>query len=172
MLERPAKTSDFDCEMLEEWLSDISALTGAGDGKLPGGLASRDILYAWDVMHSIVRSEVERRLRNESAGSIRVALIRIPILINEELETLEASYLPHVRVLQRRLNFLLGRIGLGIGAMEEIYKESPSQEFIRLAQEAFGIGVTARVSRHAVKDEHRRQRARIKRLSRSPSGSD
>ena len=172
MLERPAKTSDFDCEMLEEWLSDISALTPAGDGKLPGGLASRDILYAWEAMHPIVRSNAGRRLRNESAGSIRVALIRIPILINEELETLEASHLPHVRVLQRRLNFLLGRIGLGIGAMEEIYKESPSQEFIRLAQEAFGIGVTARVSRHAVKDEHRRQRARIKRLSRSPSGSD
>jgi hypothetical protein len=159
-LERPGPTSDFDREMLEEWLSDISALTGAKDGGLPGGITSRDILYAWDVMPSLVRSEVERRLRSESAGSIRAALIRIPILINEELKALEASHLPPIRVLQRRLNFLLGQSGLGIGTMKKTDKESPSQEFIRLAQEAFGIGAIARVSRHAVKDEHRRQRAR------------
>ena len=168
MLERPAKTSDFDCEMLEEWMSDISAQTPAGDSDLPGGLASRDILYAWDVMHSIVRSEVERRLRNDSAGSIRVALIRIPVLIYAELRALRATNLPHVRLLQRRLNFLLGRSGLGIGAMEETYKESPSQEFVRLAQEAFGIEATARISRHAVKNENRRQWARKQGQSRSP----
>ena len=116
MLERPAKTSDFDCEMLEEWLSDISALTRAGDGKLPGGLASRDILYAWEAMRSIVRSNVERRLRSESAGSIRAALIRIPILINAELEDLKATKLPHARVLQRRLDALLRQYGLALVA--------------------------------------------------------
>jgi hypothetical protein len=75
MLERSVKTSDFDCEMLEGWLSDISALTGAGDGALPGGLlTSRDILYAWEAMLPIVRSNVERWLRNEPTGSIRAAL--------------------------------------------------------------------------------------------------
>jgi hypothetical protein len=182
MLERPAKTSDFDSEMLEEWLSDIAALTGAKDGGLTGGLTSRDILYAWDTMLPIVRSNVERRLRNEPTGSIRAALNRIPVLIYEELGAgasratnlphvrvaSMATNLPHVRVLQRRLNFLLGRSGLGIGAMEQTYEESPSQEFIRLAQEAFGIGAAARVSRHAVKDENRRQWARKQGPSRSP----
>ena len=33
--------------------------------KLPGGRTSRDVLLAWDTMHPIVRSEVERRLRSE-----------------------------------------------------------------------------------------------------------
>jgi hypothetical protein len=147
-LERPGPTSDFDREMLEEWLSDISALTSAEDGRLPGGLTSREILYAWDVMHSIVRSEVERRLRRESAGSIRAALIRIPILINAELKVLKGTKLPHVRVLQRRLDALLRRYGLGFGALaSEHGKESVSQEFARLAQEAFGVKPVSGVSR-------------------------
>ena len=64
-------------------------------------------------MHPIVRSEVERRLRSKSAGSIRAALIRIPILINAELRVLKDTKLPHVRVLQRRLVALLRQYGLG-----------------------------------------------------------
>ena len=164
MLERPAKTSDFDCEMLEEWLSDISALTRAGDGKLPGGLASRDILYAWEAMRSIVRSNVERRLRSKSAGSIRAALIRIPILINDELEDLKATKLPHARVLQRRLDALLRQYGLGFGAYARKHqKESLSQQFARLAQKAFGVKPVS-ISRHHIQDEHRREKNRAQQM--------
>ena len=214
MLERPAKRSDFDCEMLEEWLLDIVELTGtefeklpeaynfietsevcclhhwqADDRrigeepdhgaiigairtkcttprcklllwvKLPGGRTSRDVLLAWDTMHPIVRSEVERRLRSESAGSIRAALIRIPILINAELEDLKATKLPHVRVLQRRLVALLRQYGLGFGALApEHGKESLSQQFARLAQEAIGVQEPVSISRHHIHDEHRREK--------------
>jgi hypothetical protein len=163
-LERPGPTSDFDCEMLEEWLLDISALTGAKDGGLPGGFTSRDILCAWDTMHPIVRGEVERRLRSESAGNIRAALIRIPILINAELENLKATKLPHVRVLQRRLDALLRQYGLGFGAFApEHGRESLSQQFARLAQEAFGVQEPVSVSRHHIQDEHGRERSRAQR---------
>jgi hypothetical protein len=154
MLERSVKTSDFDCEMLEGWLSDISALTGAGDGALPGGLlTSRDILYAWEAMLPIVRSNVERWLRNEPTGSIRAALNCIPVLIFAELSDSRATNLPHVRVLQRRLDALLRRYGLGFGGLaSEHGKESVSQEFARLAQEAFGVK-PVRISRHHIQDK-------------------
>lgn len=162
-LERLGPKLDFDREMLEEWLSDISALTGAKDGELPGGLTSREILHAWDTMHPIVRSEVERRLRSESAGSIRAALIRIPILINEALKALSATKLPHARVLQRRLDALLRQYGLGFGALaSEHGRASVSQRFARLAQEAFGVKPVS-VSRHHIQDEHRRERSRARR---------
>jgi hypothetical protein len=152
-LERPAKTSDFDREMLEEWLPDIVALTGIEDGELPGG---RDILDAWDVMHPIVRNGVERQLRNESAGSIRAALIRIPVLINRELRALEATKLPHVRVLQRRLDALFRQFGLGFGSV--LKGESRSQQFARIAQKAIGVQQPVLISRHQVQDEKRRKK--------------
>jgi hypothetical protein len=189
-LEQPVSTVDFDREMLEGWLLEIVELTGGefeklpeafnsievinaiqvGEHeiplwlKLPGGRTARDILLAWEAMHPIVRSEVERRLRNEPTRSILSALTRIPVLIDQEWKALKAARLPHVRVLLRRLDALLRQHGLGFGALaSEHGKKSWSQRFSCLAQEAFGA-LAVPITRNHIQDERRREKNRTKRM--------